>query len=80
MRSGPDVVSGAGAGRAAAAGDERGEGRQLALDHADRVAVDADEVDGEQDDQRDLDGLGDVGGRKYGPWTAQPTMAWQRSR
>src|SRR5687768_16266589 len=45
----------------AAAGDESGEGRQLALDHGDGVAVHPGEVDGDQDDQGDFDGLGDVG-------------------
>src|SRR5688500_13021290 len=54
------MASGAGT-LGAAAGDETGEGRQLALDHGDGVAVHPGEVDGDQDDQRDLDGLGDVG-------------------
>src|SRR6185436_5462671 len=49
-------------GDGTAAGDEPGEGGQLAADDADRAAVVAGEVDGEEDDQRDLDGLGDVRG------------------
>jgi len=37
---------------------KRGEGGKLAARDLDRVAVGAQEVDGEHDDQRDLDGLG----------------------
>ena len=43
-------------------GHEAGEGGELAADDVDRVAVMAGEVDGQGDDQRDLDGLGDVRG------------------
>ncbi len=49
-------------GDGAAAVDEAQEGGELATDERDRVAVVAGEVDGEDDDQGDLDGLGDVRG------------------
>src|SRR6187397_607923 len=54
---------GLGAGRGgAAATDQAGEGCDLSADHRDRAAVVTGEVDGQCDDQRDFDGLGDVGG------------------
>ena len=49
-----------GAGGAATRRDEGAQGSQLALDDRDGVAVHAGEVDRDQRDQRDLDGLGDV--------------------
>ena len=54
-------MSGAGGGDAAAR-DEVREGGELAADDRDRAAVVANEVDGDEDDQADFDGLGDVGG------------------
>src|SRR6478752_6560860 len=57
--------SGAGSDRAAAR-DECREGGELAADDRDRASVVADEVDGDEDDQRDLDGLRDVRGGVVG--------------